>query len=145
MQKWVGVHSGSVGTEYVCVATYLPLKKRKYLLAFMLMALRIEGQLKRTPGLMAYGLRADLFRNRFWTLSLWADRAAMNGFVPLEPHRMAIQRFERWAGQGAAFVEWKQSGPRPGWEEALKRLKTPTFYYQTSTSAGATAKGVPGA
>lgn len=57
---------------------------------------------------------------------------AVRDFVEIEPHQVAVRRFERWAGQGAAFVEWESSQSKVPWAEAMERLKNPTFYYRAA-------------
>jgi hypothetical protein len=113
----------------VCVATFLPVRRWRDVLAFLHLSSRVEQQLLRTTGLVRYGLRADVFRKRFWTLSVWMDLNAMNAFVHTEPHRTAVARFSAWAGEGAAFVQWRKDGASVDWDDALVRLQTPTFYY----------------
>jgi len=93
------------------------------------MTSRVEKQLKETPGLIRYGLRANLLRKHFCTFTVWTERASANAFVPREPHATAVARFKAWAGDGAAFVEWQSRDGAIDWGEALERLKNPSFYY----------------
>jgi 4-hydroxyphenylpyruvate dioxygenase-like putative hemolysin len=137
MEKWVEVNPGQAGTEYLYVATFLPVKKWKDIIPFLRMSLRIERQVKRSPGLMGYGLRAHVLQKRFWTLSVWNQASQIGVFVRSEPHATAVARFVQWAGPGAAFVQWKAAGVRPAWKDAVERLKTPTFYYHAPGSPGA--------
>lgn len=137
MEKWVKVNPPDGSQELLCIATFLPLKKWKYLLPFLRMSLRVEKQIKRSPALVRYSLRTDLPHKHFWTLSVWNERGGMNTFVSAEPHATAVRRFEQWAGPGAAFVEWKAAGEAPNWAIALEKLKTPTFYYQAQNNKGA--------
>ena len=113
----------------VCVATFLPVRRWRDVLAFVRMSSQVEQQLLRTTGLVRYGLRADFFHRRFWTLSVWTDLDAIQAFVRGEPHQTAVARFAAWAGEGAAFVQWSSGDAAPGWEEALLRLRSPSFYY----------------
>jgi hypothetical protein len=46
-----------------------------------------------------------------------------------EPHVMAMKKFEEWAGDGSAFVEWTSSSSSTDWEVATRRLQNPSFYY----------------
>lgn len=116
--------------EVLWVATFLPVRRWQDVFAFLRASARIEGQLRRTAGLIGYGVRADPLRRRFWTLSLWADRDAMNAFVRTDPHSRAVAGFARWAAAGAAFVEWRATAKDLDWDEALARLKTPTFLFR---------------
>ncbi len=80
--------------------------------------------------MISYGLRAELLRRHFWTLSVWKDRASANAFVSSEPHAAAVRKFQKWAGSGTGFVHWNSSDGTIDWDEALRRLENPTFYYR---------------
>ncbi len=47
-----------------------------------------------------------------------------------EPHTTAMKKFEEWAGDGSAFVEWTSPSSSIDWTEAMKRLENPSFYYK---------------
>lgn len=130
MEKWVELHRPSADAQCLYVATFLPVKSWKHIIRFLRMSFRIERQLKKSPGLLGYGLRAHLLQKRFWTLSVWSAASEITDFVGIEPHATAVKRFEEWAGPGAAFVQWKAPWARPKWHEALERLKKPSYYYQ---------------
>lgn len=115
--------------EVLWVATFLPVRRWRDVIAFIRGSSRVEEQLQRTAGLIGYGVRADLLHKRFWTLSAWTNRDAVNGFVRTDPHRSVVARFAEWAGVGAAFVEWRGAAKELDWEDALARLKNPTFSY----------------
>ncbi len=129
-EKKVEVSNTNPSTEFLCIATFLPVRSWFHVIPFLRMSLRVEKQLKKTEGLIRYGLRTNLPRKQFWTLSVWKDRATANAFVGTEPHATAVRRFQKWAGRGAAFVEWNSSDGRMDWNEALQRLQNPTFYYK---------------
>lgn len=113
----------------VCVATFLPVRRWRDVVAFLRMSSQVEQQLLRTTGLVRYGVRADFFHKRFWTLSVWTDSESVKAFVRTEPHRTAVASFAAWAGEGAAFVQWSSGDAAPGWDEALLRLRNPPFFY----------------
>ncbi|MEE9249096.1 MAG: hypothetical protein V3U79_10425 [Dehalococcoidia bacterium] len=117
------------GDELVVVATYLPLRNFWDIIPFMRMSRRVEEQLKEAHGLIRYGLRAKLLRQRFWTCSVWADRASVDSFVSAEPHASAMQRFKKWSGKDVAFVEWRTRDDAIDWTDALERLKNPINQY----------------
>ena len=123
---------GGEGGEFHCVATFLPVRKWRYVIPFLKMSNRIEQQLKKTQGLARYSVRADFFRKRFWTLSIWKDRKFVENFVQSEPHAEAVRKFNTWAGEGAAFVAWNSTDGSVDWDLAIQKLKTPTFYFQKS-------------
>ena len=115
---------------YFAAATFLPLSRWRDIYVFFRLSNRTEGQLKRTPGIVAYSLATDPLHRHFWTYSVWKDRAAVPGFVKAEPHATAVAKFQALAGEGAAFAEWETTDPRLDWGEAFERLKQPTFYYK---------------
>ncbi|AIC14355.1 hypothetical protein NVIE_001720 [Nitrososphaera viennensis EN76] len=115
--------------EFICVATFLPLKSWKYMLPFQLMTSKVLKQAKKSKGMVNYAVKANFPKKHFWTLSIWKDQDSFRNFVMAEPHATAIAKFSRWAGDGSAFVEWASSDGSIDWAEALKRLQSPTFYY----------------
>ncbi|HZD12301.1 MAG TPA: hypothetical protein VE177_02120 [Candidatus Binatus sp.] len=116
--------------EFTSVATYLPVRKWRHVISFFRMSGRVEQQLRRTEGVVRYGLKTDFRHKRFWTYSVWKNRQAIRPFVESEPHATAVKKFVRWAGEGAAFVQWNNNDGKVDWEEANRRLKNPTFYYR---------------
>lgn len=131
MQRQVEVNRADSRDEFLCIATFLPMRRWQDVIPFLRMSSRVEKQLKATQGLVRYGLRANFFRKRFWTFSVWADRYSVNAFVAGEPHATAVGRMSEWAGEGAAFVEWHSSDGSIQWNEALERLKKPSSYYRS--------------
>jgi len=129
VQKVVEV-SPADSSEYISIATYLPIEKWKHVIPFLRLSGQVVRQLRGIEGVVRYGLRTDLPHKRFWTYSVWKDPQAIRLFVAEEPHATAIKRFAQWAGAGAAFVEWKDMEGRVDWEEAGRRLKTPTYFYR---------------
>lgn len=115
--------------KYIHVATFLPLKGWRYMIPFQLMTSRVIKQAKQSHGIVDYAVKADFPKKNFWTLSIWKHRDSMRNFVMAEPHAMAMKKFEEWAGDGSAFVEWTSSSISADWEEAMIRLQNPTFYY----------------
>ena len=63
--------------EYLCVATYLPVRSWTNIVPFLRLSSKIEQQLRQGEGSVRYGVRTDIPRKRFWTLSVWTDREAM--------------------------------------------------------------------
>jgi len=91
---------------------------------------RVERQLRKTEGVVRYGLRTDLPHKRFWTFSVWKNPQAIGAFVAAEPHATAVKKFGEWAGEGAAFVDWIGADGKIDWAEASHRLNTPKYYYR---------------
>lgn len=131
MEKhWVRPDSSESHKELLCIATFLPVRRWRSVIPFLRMSFKVEKQIRQSSGLVRYGLRTNLPRKQFWTLSVWADRKATMSFVSAEPHQTAVRNFERWAGAGAAFVEWTTGDAGFSWKTALEKLKNPTFYYK---------------
>jgi hypothetical protein len=129
VQKVVEVASADAD-EFTSVATYLPVRKWRHVIPFFRMSGRVEDQLRGTEGVVRYGLKTDFLHKRFWTYSVWKSRQAVGPFVAADPHATAVKKFAVWAGEGAAFVEWSNTDGKVDWEEAARRLKSPTFYYR---------------
>ena len=117
------------GSEFIHVATFLPLKSWRYMVPFQLTTSKVLKQAKESEGMVGYAVKADFPKKHFWTLSIWKDRGSMRRFVMAEPHLTAMEKFKEWAGDGSAFVEWASSSKAIDWDEAMERLKSPTFYY----------------
>lgn len=130
IEKKVEIPTADSNIQFLCIATFLPVRSWFHVIPFLRMSPQIQRQLKKTDGLIRYDLRAKLLHKHFWTLSVWKDIAAATAFIVTEPHATAVGKFEKWAGRGAAFVEWKSSDDRIDWDEALQRLQNPMFYYQ---------------
>jgi len=130
LERRVEVEGGSDGSEFHCIATFLPVRSWGYVIPFLKMSGRVEEQLKQTPGLSRYSVRADFLHKRFWTLTVWKDKKFVESFVQEEPHAEAVRKFKDWAGEGAAFVEWNSTNSGIDWDTAMQKLKAPTFYYK---------------
>ena len=130
MQGRVTTDQETKGKEFLCVATYLPVRRWRHLLPFLRMTSKVMNQLKKSEGAIRYTVKADFPKKRFWTLSIWSSKDALRRFVMSEPHATAVRKFSEWAGEGAAFVEWSSATDLIGWNEALQRLQNPTFYYR---------------
>ncbi|MGH9433753.1 MAG: hypothetical protein ACRD3T_19665 [Terriglobia bacterium] len=131
-KKWVRARIPEDAQEFLCIATFLPLRRWRDVVPFLRLSFQVEKQLQKSSGMVRYGLKTDVPRKHFWTLSVWEDRASVNAFVAAQPHAAAVKKFERWAGEGAAFVEWKASSSDPAWAAVFDKLKNPTFYYKAS-------------
>ena len=128
MQKDLNLFS-QAQEKYIHVATFLPLKSWRYMIQFQLMTSKVLKQAKQSHGIVDYAVKADFAKRHFWTLSIWKDRNSMRQFVMAEPHATAMKKFEQWAGNGSAFVDWASPKSSIDWEEAIRRLQNPTFYY----------------
>jgi hypothetical protein len=99
------------------------------MIPFQLMTSKVLKQAKQSDGMVDYAVKADFPKKHFWTLSIWKDPNSMRQFVMAEPHFTAMKKFEEWAGDGSAFADWTSSSSSIDWEEAMRRLQNPTFFY----------------
>ena len=121
--------------EYLAMATFLPLRSYRRIPRFLALTSSVVRQLEGTRGLIGYSLLAQPARKRFWTLSAWADRRALDAFVRQKPHlgvmgdlrpHMGPTRFTAWTVLGSALPI--------SWNEATERLMGPA-----ASSAGGVA------
>ena len=87
--KWVEISGpepapGSGGDATVMTSRFL-LRSRRQVPGFLWAALAIRRQVRRSPGALGVSLIAEPRKARFWTLSAWRDRAALDDFVRHSP------------------------------------------------------------
>jgi uncharacterized protein DUF3291 len=129
MQNDLNSDSQTQEKKYFHAATFLPIKSWRHMIPFQLMTSKVLRQAKHSHGILDYAVKADFPKKHFWTLSIWKDRESMRQFVMTEPHLTAMEKFDEWAGDGSAFADWTSSSTSIDWEEAMRRLQNPTFYY----------------
>ncbi len=121
-KPWVTFSRPDPDRDYLVLLSELPLRRFRDLAAFLRRTWRIQGQLRRTPGLLGYSLLARILKRQFWTLSVWEGEAALRQFVVENPHRQVMlalrgkmdqTRFVRWSIRGSEFP--------PHWREAFAR------------------------
>jgi len=117
------------GEGFVVIATLLPVRSWFAVIPFLRMSSRISGQLAKSD-VVRFGVKTDLLHKRFWTISVWSDKAAARRFVGADPHATAVKKFADWAGPGAAFAEWSSEDGSVDWDLAKEKMKTPSFYYK---------------
>jgi hypothetical protein len=103
-------------TTYVVMGTYLPLRGYRYIPRFLADTMKVRRQLAHTDGLIGYALDAKIGRKGFFTVSVWADRNALERFSQSMPHaaitrvnpkRMGPTKFRSWEATGAEVpVSW---------------------------------------
>ncbi len=116
--------------DFICVASFLPLKSWKYIIPFLIMSQKVLKQIKNSKGIINYGVKNGYINKNFWTFSIWEDHRAMMMFVHTEPHTTAIKKYKKWARDDSAFVIWMCQSKEINWKEALTKLETPTYYYK---------------
>jgi hypothetical protein len=120
---WKQFSEPDADAEYLVVLTYLPVKRLLRLPRFLAYVRKIQRQLDAAPaGLVGYSLLAKPHRSRYWTLSAWADAAALAGFMGESPHRDAMSGL-RAALPGFRTTRWTVPGGElpPTWDDALAR------------------------
>ena len=124
-KPWATVSQADPDREYLVPLTELPLQRFRDLGAFLLYTWRIRGQLRHTPGLLGYSLRARILKRQFWTLSVWDGEAALHQFVIENPHGQVMTALREKMDR-TRFVRWSIRGSEspPGWREALTRRGT---------------------
>lgn len=113
------------GREYLGMVSYFRLRGTRVLPAFALNMLRIERQLDRSEGHVGHSGGARLRRLEFWSVSVWEDEEALQGFLHARPHVVEVMRVMRPAVVRSEFVRWLVDGSSvpPDPEEAEKRLR----------------------
>ena len=119
---WKTLAPADKGREYIALLSYLPLKKYRAIPRFLQFSLQIQKQLRDTPGVIGYSLRAKLISRNFWTLSVWENEKALMDFVAKIPHGQAMRAMVPYIGP-SKFTQWKvNASVLPlRWEDAIMR------------------------
>jgi hypothetical protein len=119
------------GTMLV-LASRLELRRFRSVPGFLVAAMQVRRQVRRSPGAVGVSLVAQPGRRTFWTLSAWTDQVAIDAFFGTAPHRDIMRTF-RDAMESASFVTWTvdagelpavHSNARELWRDARARLTT---------------------
>jgi len=119
---WIKFATPETNREYFALLSYLPLNKYGAIPAFLKFTFRIQKQLRATPGIIGYSLRAKPLSRNFWTLSAWENEQALRDFVVHLPHGQAMKAMMPHMGP-TKFTKWKVLGSALPlrWKEAMKR------------------------
>jgi hypothetical protein len=122
---WKALSPADKDREYIALLSYLPLKRYRAIPRFLQFSFQIQKQLRDTPRVIGYSLRAKLVSRNFWTLSVWENEKALMDFVAKIPHGEAMQTMIPDMGP-SKFTQWKvnASALPLRWEEAIKRSTT---------------------
>jgi hypothetical protein len=102
--------------------TRLRVRSWRYVLPFIVYALRASRQAKNAKGNLAASLLRDA-HNTYWTRTVWTTESAMKAFMLAGPHRKAMRRLLEWCDE-AALVHWQQeTDQQPDWDDAHRRLQ----------------------
>ena len=114
----------SPSPQYLHSCTMMTIKPRHFF-AFVSTAPKVLATAAQAPGNVAAATKADLLRLRFWTYTIWEDAKAMQAWMYHGNHADAMQQFDRWRRDDAAFVHWNSALRTIGWAEGLERLSSP--------------------
>jgi hypothetical protein len=119
---WKTLAPADENHEYIALLSYLPLKSYRAIPRFIQFSMQIQMQLRETPGVIGYSLRARLLSRNFWTLSVWEDQKSLMDFVAKIPHGEAMKAMVSSMGP-SKFTQWKvnASALPLRWEDAIKR------------------------
>ncbi|SHN45376.1 hypothetical protein [Cryptosporangium aurantiacum] len=107
----------------LAMASEFELTSLRHVPRFFLDSMRIYRQTLAADGALGVSLEARPLRGRFRTLSSWRDRAAVDAFIRVEPHRSAMRRHHS-SMKRAKFVFWDAPEPQLTWDEATRHLAT---------------------
>jgi hypothetical protein len=120
---WRRTLAAGPDTEYLVMASRLPLRSFRTLPWFIGLTASVVRQLERTDGLVGYSLRAQPLAKTFWTLSAWIDGAALGAFVREMPHQSVMRKLRPHMGR-TSFTTWRVAGSAlpVSWDESIERL-----------------------
>jgi hypothetical protein len=121
---WTSRSELEPGRTYLVMASALPLKRITSTLRFFRAVTAVRKQLAGAGGLVGYSLRAHPLSRRYWTLSVWTDRTALDEFMRMPPHVGVMSSLKPYMGP-TKFVQWEITAAdgRPSWSAALDRLE----------------------
>lgn len=91
--------------EVVVFASRLPVTSWRAFVALTRASFAVRAQLRRSPGVVAFTLIADVRRRTLWTASAWRSTEAMSAFVSTEPHRSVMRTYAGRIGT-PSFMQW---------------------------------------
>jgi hypothetical protein len=111
------------GSDYLVMASHLPLKRISSTVRFFRGVSAIRKQLATADGLVGYTLRAKPLARDYWTLSVWTGQTALREFMRTAPHGQLMTSLRPFMGP-TKFVTWTITAAdgRPGLAGALERL-----------------------
>ncbi len=120
---WTARAQMEPGTEYLVMASHLPLKRISSTVRFFRAVSAVRRQLATAEGLVGYTLRAKPLARDYWTLSVWKDDRALREFMRTPPHVGVMTSLKPFMGP-TKFVTWQISAAdaRPSMTGALEHL-----------------------
>jgi len=110
-------------TESIVMASRFRVLRHRDVLPFFIDALRVFALARRSPGIIGVTLSARPLRKEFWTLSQWADQAALEEMVRTEPHASIMVR-QREVMAESVFCTWTAPADTPPtWADVRRKLE----------------------
>ena len=106
---WHNVLEVERDKTYVALLGLVRLESIQILPAFVRSAIKIERQLRRTPGVVGYRTAAAPHVLSFYHLSAWTDAEAIQTFVVTAPHETSMRELDGRLGQ-TIFRYWRVGG-----------------------------------
>lgn len=120
---WTARAEMEPGTDYLVMASHLPLKRITSTVTFFRAVFAVRKQLATADGLIGYTLLARPLAREYWTLSVWKDDTALRQFMRTAPHVRIMSSLQPVMGP-TKFVTWTISAAdgRPAMAGALEHL-----------------------
>ena len=120
---WTARAEMEPGTDYLVMASRLPLKRITATVRFFRAVFAVRKQLATADGLIGYTLRARPLARAYWTLLVWKDNTALREFMRTPPHVQVMTSLKPHMGP-TKFVIWTISAAdgRPSMAGALEHL-----------------------
>ena len=121
---WTRLADPAPDSDYVVMASRLPLRRYRNIVPFLRTTRAIRRQLAGADGVVGYTLDAKPLRKTFWTLSAWESNEALDRFSRTDPHRSRVADI-RPNMLPTTFVRWTLPGRElpPKWAEARRRVE----------------------
>jgi hypothetical protein len=121
---WITFAPADANREYLALLSYLPLNKYSAVPSFFRFSFQVQKQLRATPGVIGYSLRAQVLSRNFWTLSVWENQKTLMEFVAKLPHGEAMRAMAPHMGR-TTFTQWKVAGSSLplSWSETMQRTQ----------------------
>lgn len=102
--------------------TRLRIRSIRFMPAFIWRTVATRRQTQGATGFLGGSLLADR-RRTFWTMTIWADQAAMRAYMTAGAHRAAMPKLLDWCDE-ASIVHWQSAtADLPDWTEADRRMR----------------------
>lgn len=126
-REWTQVADVEPDRNYLAVLTYYPLKAGQRTSQVVSYVRLVQRRLDQSEGVIGYALRANFYRQRLWTLSVWTDDAALQAFLQDVAHQQASDDLADYV-VGSETRQWWLAGRDvpPSWDDALAQLENPS-------------------